>query len=691
MLKRIVGKNTLFIRWRIYKNGRTIFENPKVVLIDTFKKEQKFEYTVEDFGTYYEVNGIFEGKNQFTYGVYSLLFFNNYGEDNQNCLVYNQAFVLIHAAKRGLQTFGDENADQAVLVELNSDLSVSLINQEIQDSSQIIQYISDLTLINDEQNQRLNDLSTHLDSSLMELTDRIDNLSIDSIDEIIQAIEDNEQVLVNYLAIIDNSVNEQKELIENNSNTIDDVSTRLNNFKDNDFDVLRTNIYNVSTYVRNVSTQLKNVSTRLNTLATEMSEAITYDDTELVQAILDLSTSLNEQTIAQSDNLQVVGGRITNVSTRVIDISTRIKDVSTRLNGLSQVVDNLVDDPGYDDSVLKQRVTDVSSKVNDLSTYAHGITIPESYDDSNVVSRIQDISSYSINVSSRLNDLSTFAHNITPGTTPYDDSNIKSRIADVSQYSINVSTKINDLSTYTHNLVIPNEYDDTEIKSRIADVSQYSIDISTDLAVQKTYITNTREAQSQCSTEISNLKPTVLDLSTRVNVLEQSGGSGEVDLTDVNSSISDLSTRINQLERAEYATNPFYYTPFDVLSKGVSSFNTSSFLFHDVIVNVSSLQSNSAASSSNWGISLFDTVASTTGHWVHAKRAYASTPPKNFVSYNNLSIDVNKYGTYIGTSVNGITGKFYAYHFPHLMKIVSQNSSVPDVSNQVSFRIEDPS
>ena len=659
MLKRIVGKNTLFIRWRIYKNGRTIFENPKVVLIDTFKKEQKFEYTVEDFGTYYEVNGIFEGKNQFTYGVYSLLFFNNYGEDNQNCLVYNQAFVLIHAAKRGLQTFGDENADQAVLVELNSDLSVSLINQEIQDSSQIIQYISDLTLINDEQNQRLNDLSTHLDSSLMELTDRIDNLSIDSIDEIIQAIEDNEQVLVNYLAIIDNSVNEQKELIENNSNTIDDVSTRLNNFKDNDFDTLRTNIYNVSTYVRNVSTQLKNVSTRLNTLATEMSEAITYDDTELVQAILDLSTSLNEQTIAQSDNLQVVGGRITNVSTRVIDISTRIKDVSTRLNGLSQVVDNLVDDHGYDDSIIKGRIADVSSYSINVSSRLDSLTESFEYernarkeDDEVMEGRIQDISSYSINVSSRLNDLSTFAHNITPGTTPYDDTNIK---------------------------------------SRIADVSQYSIDISTDLAVQKTYITNTREAQSQCSTEISNLKPTVLDLSTRVNVLEQSGGSGEVDLTDVNSSISDLSTRINQLERAEYATNPFYYTPFNVLSKGVSSFNTSSFLFHDVIVNVSSLQSNSAASSSNWRIGLTDTVASTTGHYVHAKLAYASTPPKTFVSYNNLSIDVTKYGTYIGTSVNGITGKFYAYHFPHLMKIVSQNSSVPDVSNQVSFRIEDPS
>ena len=240
--------------------------------------------------------------------------------------------------------------DNAISLELDSDLTVDLWNKEISDKDDILTLISQISNLNEEQEQKLNDISSHLDSSIKELSERIDNLSIDSLDELIQNIEDNEEVIVNYLAIIDNSVNEQKELIENNSNTIDDVSTRL--------------------------------------------------------------------------------------------------------NGLSQVVDNLVDDPGYDDSTIKNRVTDVSQYSIDVSSKLNILTLDFEYerqarkeDDETMEDWIQDISSYSINVSSRLNDLSTFAHNITPGTTPYDDTNIKSRIADVSQYAIDLSTKIDEVST----------------------------------------------------------------------------------------------------------------------------------------------------------------------------------------------------------------------------------------------------
>lgn len=443
MIQKIVAGNTIHLKWTVMKNSNMIIQDAHVILQDVFKKQVPFEYTIQDNGTELVISGKYEGKDQRTFGKYNIILFNNYQNPNQNCLVYKDCFILVHALKNQLFTYSDPDADNAFLLEINSDLSLSFWDQTITDREDIIQSLSQISLVNDNQDIRLNDLSTHLDSSIKELSERIDNLSIDSLDELIQNIEDNEEVIVHYLAIADNSINEQKELIENNSNTIDDVSTRLNNFKDNDFDTLRTNIYNVSTYVRNVSTKLNNVSTRLNVLAAEVSEVISYDDTELVGAIDNLST-----------NLESLSDKVNDVSTYSINVSTRLNNVSTKLNDLSTYIDNLDTGSDYDDTELKNRIADVSQYSIDVSSKLNILTLDFEYerqarkeDDETMEDWIQDISSYSINVSSRLNDLSTFAHNITPGTTPYDDTNVKSRIADVSQYAIDLSTKIDEVST----------------------------------------------------------------------------------------------------------------------------------------------------------------------------------------------------------------------------------------------------
>ena len=70
-------------------------------------------------------------------GKYSLVFFNNYQENNQNKLVYKDAFILVHALKNKLSSY-DEIIDDSVLVEIESDLSVALMNQEITDREEII-------------------------------------------------------------------------------------------------------------------------------------------------------------------------------------------------------------------------------------------------------------------------------------------------------------------------------------------------------------------------------------------------------------------------------------------------------------------------------------------------------------------------------------------------------------------------
>ena len=465
MVKRIVGGNDIYIKWNILKNSGTTFSNPSVVLYDSFKKKCPFTVDIQDSGTSIVVNGKYAGKDQKSFGMYHLVFYNNYNEDNMNSLVYRNAFVLVHALKNSISSYGDNDADEAITVELDSDLCVALVDQSITDRDDIIESLSQLSLKNDEQDSKLNDISTHLDSSIQDLNEKIESLSIDSMEQLIQDIEDDEEVICRYLSVIDNSVNEQNYMILNTSNNIDNVSTRFNSFKNGEFNTLKNRVKDVSSYSINVSTRLQEVSTRLETLSEDIEEIISQGDTDIINRITENTTN------------------ISNISTRLIPINSSISNISTRLGN-------------------------VSTRLSDLSTYTHNLVIPESYDDTVLKNRIKDVSQYAINTSSRLNDLSGVVDSLVQ--SGYDDTALKNRIADVSQYGINTSSRLNDLSTYTHNITIPESYDDTTIKNRIKDVSQYAINVSVNLADVSSRLSN---VSSYDDTLLNNK---VNDVSTRL-------------------------------------------------------------------------------------------------------------------------------------------------------------------------------
>lgn len=232
MLKKIVGGNTLYIQYNIRKNSNTEFDNLTVFLLDVFKKKQKIDYEISenDDSTEVIINIKYEGSNQKTFGKFSVVVFNNYNEENQQCLVYKDAFILVHALKNRVSCFGDDILDSSgVKIEIDSDLSVDFNDQRIRDFDTIMESISDIQ------------------DSIDNIQDNIDFSTINSsINYIENDIENTEETIVRYLAIIDTSVNLHKTDINNVSTRINDLSTYINNL----------NIANLNTLILDLSTRI---------------------------------------------------------------------------------------------------------------------------------------------------------------------------------------------------------------------------------------------------------------------------------------------------------------------------------------------------------------------------------------------------------------------------------------------------
>lgn len=180
MLKHIVKGNTLYITWNIAKNASLTIENYEVKLYDGFHKSQDIEYTVDVEDENIEITITYQGTNQRTIGTYSLAFYNNFEQDSQNLLIYKEAFVLVRSISNKLSSYNKSYIDEDTTIELDSDITVNLF-----DTSVVNTYINRIDELS-------NDVSTIIDTQIAGLQ---------------QEILDNERVIVEYLKIIDSSVN----------------------------------------------------------------------------------------------------------------------------------------------------------------------------------------------------------------------------------------------------------------------------------------------------------------------------------------------------------------------------------------------------------------------------------------------------------------------------------------------------
>ena len=80
-----------------------------------------------------EIKGVYEGKDQKTFGKYALVFFNNFQKKNMNAFSYTDAFIILHAIHNKMSCYGDPVVDSAEHLEIDSDLTAELRDTAIKD------------------------------------------------------------------------------------------------------------------------------------------------------------------------------------------------------------------------------------------------------------------------------------------------------------------------------------------------------------------------------------------------------------------------------------------------------------------------------------------------------------------------------------------------------------------------------
>ena len=156
--------------------------------------------------------------------------------------------------------------------------------------------------------------NTEVEDDVKTLYDSIVNISTNLSDNYItkeQYLKD-EELVASSFADINNKINDQTELIDNNSTNITDISTKLSNY------------LTIEQYLK--------------------------DEKLIARAFIDLDDRINAQTELLDNN-----------STNIADISTNIADISTKLSNYLTIEQYL-----KDEKLIASTFADVNNKINSL-------------------------------------------------------------------------------------------------------------------------------------------------------------------------------------------------------------------------------------------------------------------------------------------------------------------------------------
>ena len=164
--------------------------------------------------------------------------------------------------------------------------------------------------------------NTEVEDDVKTLYDSIVNISTNLSDNYItkeQYLKD-EELVASSFADINNKINDQTELIDNNSTNIADISTKLSNYL--------------------------------------TKEQYLKDEKLIARAFIDLDDRINAQTELIDNN----STNIADISTNISNISTNIADISTNLS------DNYLTKIQYlkDEKLIASTFADVNNKINSL-------------------------------------------------------------------------------------------------------------------------------------------------------------------------------------------------------------------------------------------------------------------------------------------------------------------------------------
>lgn len=339
MIRKIVAGNSIYIKWTVRKNDSILKDNLSVKLYDVFRKECAITYEIEESedNKKFIINITYPGKNQFTFGKYSLVLFNNVDDVKQNRLVFKDAFILVHALKNRIICYGDELVDDTVLIEIDSDLNIALQNQEIQDKTQILEKI------------------VTLDSSIQDLKDELDNIqekidfsginsSINILDSSVNYIIDDVSEIQGSLEKLDSSFNYMIDGISEIQGSLDNLWEKIDYFSDinSSINILDNSVnYIINDIEKTEKTLVKYFTIIDNSVNMLMNTSMnsTYDDTSLTNYLNNVSTRVNNLSTNQ-DQLEtyIINDRkhIIENENNISEISTvKIPTINTSINDLS--------------------------------------------------------------------------------------------------------------------------------------------------------------------------------------------------------------------------------------------------------------------------------------------------------------------------------------------------------------------
>ena len=163
--------------------------------------------------------------------------------------------------------------------------------------------------------------NTEVEDDVKTLYDSIVNISTNLSDNYItkeQYLKD-EELVASSFADINNKINDQTELLDNNSTNITDISTKLSNY------------LTIEQYLK--------------------------DEKLIARAFIDLDDRINAQTELIDNN-----------STNIADISTNISNISTNIADISTKLSNYLTKTQYlkDEKLIASTFADVNNKINSL-------------------------------------------------------------------------------------------------------------------------------------------------------------------------------------------------------------------------------------------------------------------------------------------------------------------------------------
>ena len=327
----------------------------------------------------------------------------------------------------------------------------------------------------------------------------------------------NKPSLENYA--LDASLVDLSNIVTNNIDTLNDLSTNYYAYKTSNDSAVSTNTSNISTNTSNIATNTSAITTNTSNISTNTSNISTN-----TSDIEDLSTNYYAY---KTSNNSAVSTNTSNISTNTSNISTNTSNISTNTSDIEDISSTI---NSYGTAVTKDFRTSVASGDGRLVTSAGVYTKLQNYAlDASLVDLSDNVDDYVTSVNEYISSNNQTFNDLSTNYYAYKTSNDSA----VSTNTSNISTNTSNISTNTSN-----------ISTNTSNIASNTSAIATNASAIATNTSNISTNTSNISTNTSNISTNTSNISTNTSNISTNA-----------STIEDLSTNFYTTNSPGYLTN----------------------------------------------------------------------------------------------------------------------------------------